>query len=318
MRGLIDQQLFTHVPEMREFNKSLAGMISVPSTPNTDPIERVKAARESISLFILETIAEAQDRVIQGPAGDLPIRVIIPPTVDAVYLDIHGGGWVMGTPTMDDVSNWAIANATNVAVVSVDYRLAPEHPFPAAPDDCEAAALWLLENAVTEFGSDRLLVGGGSAGAHLAVETLIRLRDRHDAIHRVIGANLMFGVYDLSMTPSQRHAGDKFPILRTSDLEFCYEMYLPGIDIESRRDPKYSPLYADLSGLPPALFTVGTHDMLLDDSLFMASRWEIAGNQTELAVYPESPHGFPMFPTSMARAANHRIEEFVRRIVGRE
>ncbi|MFC2027636.1 alpha/beta hydrolase [Chloroflexota bacterium] len=318
MRDFIDQQLFAHVPEMREFNKSLAGMISVPSATNTNPVERIKAARESISFFILETVAEAQDRVIQGPAGDLPIRILIPPTVDAVYLDIHGGGWVMGSPVMDDASNWAIANVANVAVVSVDYRLAPEHPFPAGPDDCESAALWLLENAVAEFGSDRILVGGGSAGAHLAVETLIRLRDRHKAIHRVIGANLMFGVYDLGMTPSQCNAGDRFPILRTSDLEFCYEMYLPGIDIEARRNPKYSPLYADLSNLPPALFTVGTHDMLLDDSLFMASRWEIAGNQTELAVYPESPHGFPMFPTAMARAANHRIEDFLRRIIGCE
>ena len=128
----------------------------------------------------------------------------------------------------------------------------------------------------------------------------------------------MFGVFDLSMTPSQRNARDQFPILRTSDLEFCYEMYLPRVNIEQRRDPQYSPLYADLSGLPPAIFTVGTHDMLLDDTLFMAARWEMAGNHTELDVYPEAPHGFLMFPNAMARVANQRIEDFLRRIVGFE
>ena len=89
----------------------------------------------------------------------------------------------------------------------------------------------------------------------------------------------------------------------------------PGVDIEDLRDPGISALYADLRGLPPALFTVGTEDPLLDDSLFMAARWEMAGNTSELAVYPESPHAFTVLPTAMARAANRRIKDFVRRCI---
>jgi acetyl esterase/lipase len=85
--------------------------------------------------------------------------------------------------------------------------------------------------------------------------------------------------------------------------------------MEALRDPSISALYADLAGLPPALFTVGTDDPLLDDSLFMAARWEVAGNETELIVCPDSPHGFTAFPTSMARATHARIHDFVRRCI---
>lgn len=313
---IIDEGLHAHVPELRELNRCLPDFRLAPVAD--DPKERVRMARENLGAFLPEPVAEASDRVIPGPSGNLGIRVFVPPTVSAVYLDLHGGGWIMGSPLMDDITNWAWARTANLAVVSVDYRLAPEHPFPAGPDDCEAAALWVLDNAVAEFGADRMIIGGASAGAHLAVETLLRLRDRHKAIDRVAGANLVFGVYDLSMTPSQRNGGDRFPILTTSDIAFCHDMFLPDVSPADRRNPEYSPLFADLSGLPPVLFTVGTHDILLDDTLFMASRWEAAGNHTELAVYPEAPHGFTMFPSAMARAANRRIEQFLRRLTAGE
>jgi acetyl esterase/lipase len=238
-----------------------------------------------------------EERAIRGPAGELKLRVFALERIDAVYLDVHGGGFFMGAPAMDDRHNAALARRARVATLSVDYRLAPEHPFPAAPDDCEAAALWLLANAKREFGTERLLIGGASAGANLAALTLLRLRDRHGAGGAFRGANLVYGVYDLAGTPSQRRAG--VPSYR--------DLYLPGLGAEERRRPEVSPLYADLAGLPPALFTVGTADPLLDDSLFLALRWRAAGNQTELAVYPESVHGFNVFPTAMARAADERI-----------
>src|SRR5690606_24582730 len=130
-------------------------------------------------------------------------RTIVGERVDAVYLHIHGGGWVLGAADQQDVLLQRIAEGAGVAVVSVDYRLAPEHPFPAAPDDCAAAASWVLENAASEWGTERLLVGGESAGAHLTALTLLRLRDRMGAPDAVSAANLVFGAYDLSMTPSQ-------------------------------------------------------------------------------------------------------------------
>src|SRR5262249_39047583 len=140
----------------------------------------------------------ATDRTIDGPAGPVRLRTLTPAEPDAVLFHIHGGAWMAGSPEMMDQLHEIMVDAHNLAVVSVDYRLSPEHPYPAGPDDCEAAACWLLENAGAEFGCERLLIGGESAGAHLAAVTLLRLRDRHDAVDRFLGANLVFGAYDLS------------------------------------------------------------------------------------------------------------------------
>jgi acetyl esterase/lipase len=215
---------------------------------------------------------------------------------------------------MMDPENTRLAAACNVATISLDYRLAPEDPWPAGADDCEAVAAWLLEHAAAEFGSDRLLIGGASAGGTLSAITLLRVRDKLDAIDRFIGANLVFGCYDLSRTPSQRSRDDT-PIIDAETIRHVTPLVFPGVDMEALRDPSISALYADLAGLPPALFTVGTDDPLLDDSLFMAARWEVAGNETELIVCPDSPHGFTAFPTSMARATHARIHDFVRRCI---
>jgi acetyl esterase/lipase len=238
-----------------------------------------------------------EERRIAGPAGSLVLRCFVPEEVRAVYLDVHGGGFFMGSAAMDDAGNVWLARRARVATVSVEYRLAPEHPWPAAPDDCEAAALWLLAHAQREFGSARLLIGGGSAGANLALLVLLRLRDRHGAAGGFAGADLRYGVYDLAGTPSQQHAG--VPSYR--------DLYLPRASAGERRRAEVSPLYADLSGMPPALLTVGTADSLLDDSLLLALRWRMAGGRVELALYPEARHGFDLFPTAMARAARERI-----------
>ena len=150
-----------------------------------------------------------------------------------------------------------------------------------------------------------------SAGATLSAITLLRLRDR-DLVDRFVGANQVFGCYDLSHTPSQRQF-ETTPIIDAALIRQVVPLVCPGVDVEGLRDPSISALYADLRGLPPALFTVGTNDPLLDDSLFMAARWELAGNDAELVVYPESPHGFTGFGTGMANAAQERTHDFVRR-----
>ena len=128
----------------------------------------------------------------------VPVHIHAPATgaVAGVFLEIHGGGFYLGSAAGSDVRNRALADALGLAVVSVDYRLAPEHPWPAAPDDCETAALWLADQAQHRFGTTKLSIGGFSAGATLAMTTLLRLRDRRIAAYG--SAVLQFGTYDLS------------------------------------------------------------------------------------------------------------------------
>jgi acetyl esterase/lipase len=298
---LWDPALDALAPETRAFNAKLPKE-ATPARWTPEVIARARDLTQIMGgVFAAKPIAGFEERTIAGPAGPIRLRVFVPPEVRAVYLDVHGGGFFMGAPEMDDAANAALARHAKVATVATSYRLAPEHPWPAGPDDCEAAALWLLANAKREFGVERLVIGGGSAGANLAAVTLLRLRDRHQAATRFAAANLVFGVYDVSGTPSQLRQG----------VASFRDLYLPDRDTAARRHPDVSPLYADLSGLPPALFTVGTADYLYDDSLFMALRWRAAGNEAELAVYPDSVHGFTVFPTAMARAANERITRFV-------
>jgi acetyl esterase len=116
------------------------------------------------------------------------------------------------------------------------------------------------------------------------------------------------------MTPSQRAFGERRLVLRTIDMQQFYNAFLP--TITDRRVPDISPLYADLKGLCPALFSVGTQDALLDDTLFMHARWIAAGNETELAIYPGGAHGFTLFPNRLAVEAGARSEAFLREVVG--
>ncbi len=256
----------------------------------------------------------ARSLTITGRDGNaIPLRVIAPDAVRGVYLHIHGGGWVLGSAELQDPMLEQIADQTGLAVVSVEYRLAPEDPYPAGPDDCEAAAAWLVAHAKTEFGSDVLTIGGESAGGHLAAVTLLRMRDRY-GYTGFRGANLVYGAFDLSMTPSQLSFGNRRLVLRTIDMQQFYNAFLP--TILDRRVPDISPLYADLAGMCPALFSVGTSDALLDDSLFMHARWIAAGNPAELAIYPGGAHGFTLFPNRLADEAATRSHSFLRDVTG--
>jgi acetyl esterase len=256
----------------------------------------------------------ARTIVITGRDGnEIPLRIIAPDQVRGVYLHIHGGGWVLGSAALQDPMLEHIADNTGLAVVSVEYRLAPENPYPAGPDDCESAAIWLVNNAKAEFGSDILTIGGESAGGHLAAVTVLRLRDRY-GYTGFRGANFVYGAFDLSMTPSQSAFGNRRLVLRTIDIQQFYNAFLPAI--ADRRVPDISPLYADLRGLCPALFSVGTLDALLDDTLFMHARYIAAGNETELAIYPGGAHGFTLFPNRLAEEAAARSEAFLRQVAG--
>ena len=299
-------------PQLREeADAFIASFASEPDDASLPVPERIARQRAVADERVLRS-EMAVDREISGPAGPLRLRTFVPDQVDAVFLHIHGGGFVTGSPEMTDLLHEILSKELKLAFVSVDYRLAPEHPYPAGPDDCEAAALWLLEHAEREFGSARLLIGGESAGAHLAACTLLRLRDR-DAVDRFCGANLVFGIYDLGRTPSQRGVPERPDLLTVELIEYFAKLFTPDMSPEDRRDPGVSPLYADLHGLPPALFTVGADDHLVDDTLFLAGRWELAGNDAELLVYPEGPHGCIGMPSVLERWFPH-LTDFLRRV----
>jgi acetyl esterase len=301
--------------QTRAYNQNLAETLAtLPTYDEVDdpPATRAARARGEGPFPVPVRLAEGVDRTIPGRAGDIPVRVFTPPVVRGVYLHIHGGGWTFGSAAAHDPQLWRLARAAEVAVVSVEYRLSPEHPYPAAPEDCEDAARWLLAAAGREFGTDRLAIGGESAGAHLAVVTLLRLGARASAFR---GAQLTFGAYDLSMTPSQRQWGELNLVLSTPIMAWFYDQFLPGMAMEERRHPDISPLYADLRGLPPARFVVGTQDPLLDDSVFMAARWEAAGNIASLEVIAEAAHGFLQFPLEVTERELAAQEEFVAKAI---
>lgn len=302
-------------PYVEEARRVAADLRAVPSVVDRleDP-ERIARLRAEADEQIrgMGAFAPPPSRLLTVDAPvPVPVRVFEPDgPAAAVYLEIHGGGWIIGSAAAGDAANARLARDCGVTVVAVDYRLAPEHPHPAAADDCAAVARWLVDRAAAEFGTERLLIGGASAGATLAALTLLRLRD-DGTVDRVRGANLAYGPYDISFTPSQRLARDT-PLLDRAYLEASRPLVFPGLDPEALRDPAISPLYADLRDLPPALFTVGALDPFLDDSLFMHARWRAAGGEAELHVYPASPHGFDLLPTQMAAEANRRVTAFLR------
>jgi len=256
---------------------------------------------------------KARTILVDGKGGrKIALNVIAPERARGVYLHIHGGGLVFGGADQQDPMLERIVQNTGMACASVEYRLAPEHPYPAAWDDCETAALWLVKNAKSEFGTDILTIGGESAGATLSAATLLRMRDRH-GYTGFRAANLSYGNFDTSMTPSQTLTPEKGLLVGKQSIQKFAEAYLP--KETNPRDPDVSPLYANVKGLAPALFVVGTLDPLLDDTLFLYARWIAAGNDAELAIYPGAPHAFNLFPMPLGAPANARIDAYLSRAI---
>jgi len=317
VRNPFDPKLYSDAsisPETRALNAQLVALMTpLPNWWEFGAEATREARRRGDGPFPLAPKSErAVMRSVDAPGGrKIPIRVIPATTPRGVYLHIHGGGWVLGECDQQDPMLERIAANSSLTCVSVEYRLAPEHPYPAGPDDCEAVALSLARNAKAEFGADALTIGGESAGGHLSAVTLLRMRERH-SFTGFRGANFVYGAFDLTMTPSMRAFGNERLVLRTLDTEkFCAAFLPPGVD---RRDPDVSPLYANLAGLCPALFTVGTRDGLLDDSLFMYARWIAARNEAELAVYSGGAHGFTLFPCELNTQASARMDAFLQRV----
>ena len=288
--------------EARSFAEAVADGFAA-QLAGLDPAAKIAKGRE---MMIVEDAPGGRDETIAG----VPCRVFDPAGDQrrGTYLHIHGGGMIWGTPRMNDTDNDSLSTRLGVRVISIDYRLAPEHPYPAGPDDCLTVARWVLDN---EPGI--IAIGGESAGAYFSVLTLLRVRDELDAVDRISGANLVFGCFDLSGTPSGRgmRPTDIRDVLGDDFREMVRGAYLPGFSMEDARQPSVSPLFADLRRMPRALFTVGHADRLLDDSLFMSARWMAFGNDAELAVYPDCGHGFTFWPIELAKRARDRVDDFL-------
>jgi acetyl esterase len=311
----------TLLAETRAFNVELEQRLATMPPVYSVPVEETRRARrEGRSIFPAPVyVPEARDVEIPGPRGPISLRIIAPDGgARGAFLHIHGGGWTLGESDGQDVRLQRLARDTGLTVVSVNYRLAPENPYPAGPDDCEAAALWLLGTdgaAAVGTGGPRA-IGGDSAGGQLTAVTLLRLRDRHGITGAFGAAVLQYGCFDMSMSPSQRLWGERNLVLSGPIMVWFSDQFVPGRDREARRDPDISPLFADLTGMPPAIFTCGTQDPLLDDTLFMEARWRQAGHAAELQLWPEAPHGFVSLPMSVADAALAAEHDFLNRTLG--
>lgn len=289
-------------PRVLAFNRMTAQALAEAGAVYTKPIAETRSER-----------AGWAQRARHPDAGwieiaGLRLRQFGATGVQPVYLHLHGGGWVFGGADQQDAMLVELAGAAGVRVLSLDYRLAPEHPYPAAVDDASAALRALLDDG----GTGPLVVGGESAGANLAVAALRRLRG-HPQYARIRGASLHYGTYDLAEgSASLRAAGPETPFLDARLADWFATQYASEMQ---RRDPEVSPLRAgldDLAGLPPALFLVGSEDPVRDDSRLLAAHWRAAGNRAERVLLPGGLHSLLELRTPLTAQGRQRVAEFVR------
>jgi acetyl esterase len=265
-------------------------------------------------------IGRVQDRMIPRPNGEIPIRIYTPdgngPFGVLVYF--HGGGWVVGNIEMTDQPCRMIAKAAGCVTVSVDYRLAPEHKFPAGPEDCYAAAKWVSDNAVA-LGCDasRIAVGGTSAGANLAAAVALMARDR--GTPKIAYQLLVYPATRRELdTPSHKQfATDGYYILSRADMEWFWGHYLAS-EADSA-NPYACPARAEsLAGLPPALVITAEFDPLRDEGEAYAARLREEGVATVLKHYDGVTHGFFGMPSVVekSRVAIAEASAALRRAIG--
>jgi acetyl esterase len=240
-----------------------------------------------------EPVARVEDRAIRGPAGEIPVRVYVPgnaaqPAPAIAFF--HGGGWVIGSLDTHDNTCRALANRARAAVVSVDYRLAPEHRFPAAAEDCYAATCWIAENGGA-LGVDgaRLAVAGDSAGGNLAAVVSLMARDRGGPALR--HQALVYPVADPDFERASYRENAEGYLLTRAAMQWFWDHYVP--DEARRSDPYVAPLRAaNLAGVAPATVVTAEYDPLRDEGEAYAARLRDAGVATTLTRYDGQIHGF--------------------------
>jgi acetyl esterase/lipase len=223
-----------------------------------------------------------------------------------VVLYLHGGGYVAGSPRTHRPVTSQIARRAGARVLAIDYRLAPEHPYPAAVSDVWCAYWWLLRQGITPAN---LVVAGDSAGGGLAIALLLALRDAH--LPLPAGAICLSPWFDLALQGQSIHTNQGIDYLNEQVLRGCAQMVLAGVDAHT---PLASPLYADLHALPPLLVQAATTELLADDSRRFVERARAAGNQVEFELYENMVHVWHFFYwlAPAAERALKRISDFVR------
>ena len=281
------------VPDLHpQVRALLDGAWSAPFEPVSPDIEAERAAYLQTALELggaLEEVAQVEDLVVPGAgAGSMRARAYrprVPAEALGAILWLHGGGWYVGDIDAFDRVTRQLANASGAVCVSVEYRLAPEHPYPAAVEDARAAAAWLAGDGAGELGFDpqRLVVGGDSAGGNLAAVVARRAGG-------VRAQLLAYPALDAEMSgDSYREFGDG-PFVSAADMAFCWSTYLDGAD---PGDPDVSPLAAgDLGAAAPAFIAVAGHDPLRDDGLRYAAALREAGVAVTVQRFDDMPHGF--------------------------
>ena len=266
-----------------------------PPLESLSPAEARIAAAEGLKPVrgTAEPVQSVEDLRIPGPAGEIPIRVYTPdaPAPRPALVYFHGGGWVVCDLDTHDVVCLAIARRAGAVVVAVDYRLAPEHKFPAAVVDCYAATLWTAANA-DRLGIDktRIAVGGDSAGGNLGA--VVSLKARDESGPAIALQAMVYPVTDLSSfaTPSYQEFATGYQLTK-SEMEWFRGHYLRSM--EDARHPHASPLLAqDFRGLPPALIITAECDPLRDEGEAYAERLKAAGVPVQCTRYAGMIHPF--------------------------
>jgi acetyl esterase len=307
-------------PQMKSILDAMAAA-EVPAFHTMTPVEARKLmARRVVQGPDTVAVAKVEDRAIPGPGGDIPIRIYTPqgrgPFGALIYF--HGGGWVLGDINMTDQPCRMLTNAAGCVIVSVDYRLAPEHKFPAAPDDCYAATKWVADSAASlDVDPRRIAVGGTSAGGNLAAAVALMARDRGNLqiAYQLLIYPATTSVLD---TPSHREfAEDNYYVLSRADMEWFWGHYLA--NDADRTNPYACPAYAKtLRGLPPALVITAGFDPLRDEGEAYAARLREEGVRVALKRYDGVTHGFFGMPAvlDIAKTAIGDAGNALRAVIG--
>jgi acetyl esterase len=266
-----------------------------PPLETLDPVEARASRLEPMKMLggQPDALGRVEDLSIPGPGGDLPVRIYAnePGGLRPALTYFHGGGFVFGNLDTHDAVCRALAKESGAVVISVDYRLAPEHKFPAAVEDSHAATVWAAANAAS-LGIDarRIAVGGDSAGGNLAAVVAMLCRDAGGPALAL--QVLLYPVTDFSTfeTTSHRELAEGY-FLNRAAMDWFSALYIASDD--QKRDPEVSPLLArDLSGLPPALVITAEFDPLRDEGEAYAQRLREAGVAVTMTRYPGMIHGF--------------------------
>ena len=302
----LDHQLAAIVEVIRE-SKAPPPFSGTPEEARARMRRAVMTARERSPLL---AVGSTEDCLAEYAGARVPVRVYRPvaemPLPTVVFF--HGGGFVLGNvELMDDIAR-KLCRDINAVVVSVDYRLAPEHPFPAAHDDALTATLWAIRNVVALGGdASRVGVAGESAGGNLAASTAMTLRDRGEGV----AAQLLVvpGVDVARDTESIEARRSDFPMLTPSDLRDITRLYMGKASAQAAAFPPSPSRAADLAGLPPAVIALAGHDPLYEEGLAYAKRLDAAGVPIRLYRFEDMFHPFLGFfeASESARRANDEV-----------